>query len=775
MHCQTNRRPRSTQTRSSERRNLPLSGQYCTPNGVIPKLHPGLRWSRVHPPKGPLQGSIPPEQPLIPRNNARSRKNLATSRLAGTNPRFARYNIDPAIFPRFRWCIVPITQAQIQAAKTIQDSAAHDTALQVRLVAGPGTGKSFCIEERVCWLLSSGIAPSRLAVVSFTRASASDLRQRIQSYCAQQNQNGGTDVRVSTLHSLALRLLRAAGLLLYPANPLVLDDLELEQIFDAEFRLGRGIGKRRSEQIRREHEAFWSTGQWAPPNYIPPTPPINAQERAAFVTFHGPRTQAYSCVLPGEMVRQCLDQIIAGNLDPVGLINLEQLIVDEYQDLNPIDIQFVDEMISRHALTFVAGDDDQSIYSFRYASPAGIQTFTQKYAATSHTLSDCFRCTPAIVSAANALIAAYPSQNRIPKALMSLYQAAIPQLAGAVHRWRFLTTNAENAAIASSCRTLIDAGLDPRDILILLSNQRELLRPLRDALENAAVAFEPPKSEGFSDTNAGRLVLAILRIVCDADDYVAHRLVLGLRNGVGIGTCNGIAAAVIGNGLNYREVFYNPLPGNVFQTRQLTALNQARAICGQIVGWQSTDTLSQRGVDISQIISDAFTATEANAWEAYVADVPQDINIGELRDWLWADTDEQQATVLAAVYTRLNQPIPASATVPPRVRIMSMHGAKGLSARVVFVPGLEDDIFPGPWRIPYPGFVLEAARLLYVSITRARAACIVSYSRRRMIQGQSLNMAASRFTTFLGGPFISRNDGLLPNEVQGIMNQVAQL
>jgi hypothetical protein len=227
--------------------------------------------------------------------------------------------------------------------------------------------------------------------------------------------------------------------------------------------------------------------------------------------------------------------------------------------------------------------------------------------------------------------------------------------------------------------------------------------------------------------------------------------------------------------LNYREIFYNPLPANVFQSRELTALNRARAACRQIVGWQSTDTLNQRGVEISQIISNAFTLAEAIAWETYVADLPQDINIGELRDWLWADTEEQQATVLAAVYTRLNQPIPATATVPPRVRIMTMHGAKGLSAKVVFVPGLEDDIFPGPWRTPYPGLVLEAGRLLYVSITRARAACVASYSIRRTIQGQSLNMAASRFTTSLNGPFMMRNGGLVPGEVQGIMDQVAQL
>jgi len=106
---------------------------------------------------------------------------------------------------------------------------------------------------------------------------------------------------------------------------------------------------------------------------------------------------------------------------------------------------------------------------------------------------------------------------------------------------------------------------------------------------------------------------------------------------------------------------------------------------------------------------------------------------------------------------------------------MSMHGAKGLSARVVFVPGLEDDIFPGPWRQPYPGLVLEAARLLYVSITRARAACVLSYARRRIVQGQALTMAASRFTTTVGGPFVPRTGGFQPAEVQQILADVAQL
>jgi DNA helicase II / ATP-dependent DNA helicase PcrA len=671
---------------------------------------------------------------------------------------------------------MPITPQQIQAAETTQRAAAHDGSQQIRLVAGPGTGKSFSIEERVCWLFGQGIQPRAITVVSFTRASSIELRGRIHAYCAIHNQHNGADVRVSTLHSLALRMLKAANLLHYPADPLVLDSWELENVFDAEFGHANGLGKTRREEIRREHEAFWSTGNWAPPNYIPPDPPIAAAERAAFNAFHGPHTQAYSCVLPGEIVRECLRQIVAGNLDPVALLHLQHLIVDEYQDLNPIDQQFVDEVIARGVITFVAGDDDQSIYSFRYGSPSGIQDFTQRYlAAAPHTLTDCFRCAHSIADAANALMAGYPSQNRIPKALNSLYAGAAPAVAGVVHRWRFPNAATEADSIAASCQALINAGVNPRDILILLSNQRELLGGLRNSFNAAHVPFEPPRAETFIDSDTGRFVLAIVRLVCDLHDHVAHRLILGLRPGVGIGTCDAIVNAVISNALSFWDVFHNPLPGAIFRGKSPTALNHARQVCAQVGGWLQTDTLAARLADIAAILTATFNTVEAQTWQNYAAALPPDTTLEELRDWLWADTDEQQMAVLHAVFTRLSQQIPAAAVLPPRVRIMSMHGAKGLSSRIVFVPGLEEHIFPGPWRQPYPGLVLEAARLLYVSITRARAACILSYAAQRRMQGPMRATAPSRFTASLNGPFVGRVNGLEQPEVQQIIADIANL
>jgi DNA helicase-2/ATP-dependent DNA helicase PcrA len=576
---------------------------------------------------------------------------------------------------------------------------------------------------------------------------------------------------VSTLHSLALRTLRAAGLLTaYPSDPLVMDTWEVETIFDGEFGHVQRIGSTRCKDIRREHEAFWSTGRWDPPNYIPPNPPIYDAERSQFRTFHGPRTQTYSCVLPGEIVRQCVAHMRAGTLDPVGLLNVRHLIVDEYQDLNPMDLDFIDLAAARGAILFVAGDDDQSIYSFRYASPHGIQSFTIRYPGCSqHGLTDCFRCTPRILASGESVINANPGPNRIPKNHVSLYGASDPPVQGVAHFWNYPSGVAEARAIAGSCGDLIQAGMNPRDIMVLLSDLRTLWPVLSTELQAVAVPFEPPRAESFLDSEVGRLVLSLVRIVCEQDDYVAHRVLLGLLPRVGVGTCNTICEAVIANNMNYADVFRRALPAGVFRGRAVTALDRARWICDRLSTWQTGDTIDQRMEDVSVIISDLFGQQDAQAWQTYASSFPTGTTLEELRDFLWADTDEQQDVLLQTVYKRLGQPIPAAGLLPARVRIMTMHGAKGLSARVVFIPGLEEETLPGPWRQPYPGLVLEAARLLYVSITRARAACIMSYAGTRVVNGQFSRRTPSRFCAQLGGIFCYRTNGLTAQEVQQVL------
>jgi DNA helicase II / ATP-dependent DNA helicase PcrA len=101
--------------------------------------------------------------------------------------------------------------------------------------------------------------------------------------------------------------------------------------------------------------------------------------------------------------------------------------------------------------------------------------------------------------------------------------------------------------------------------------------------------------------------------------------------------------------------------------------------------------------------------------------------------------------VLRALAARLGADEPDTTLVPDRVQVLTMHSAKGLSAQVVFIPGLEEPILPGDKRRPYPGLVLEAARMLYVSITRAPVGCWLSHAWGRIVHYEWRGQPASQF------------------------------
>jgi superfamily I DNA/RNA helicase len=157
---------------------------------------------------------------------------------------------------------VTITPAQRTVAEQRQWIAARDAAPQVRLVAGPGTGKSKTIEKRVAQVLNTGATPQNVYVISFTVASSKELRERTTAFCAGQPcAAAAAAIHVSTMHSLALRILRMANLLavLYPHNPVVLDDWERRNIYDLELANALGRAPGRAAEIRLAHDAAWQT------------------------------------------------------------------------------------------------------------------------------------------------------------------------------------------------------------------------------------------------------------------------------------------------------------------------------------------------------------------------------------------------------------------------------------------------------------------------------------------------------------------------------------
>lgn len=680
---------------------------------------------------------------------------------------------------------MPITLQQIQEAEFQQTIAATDTNQQVRLIAGPGTGKSSVIEKRVLWLLEQQISPSNIFVISFTRASSKDLENRIHSYCVSNQYSAGNEINVSTLHSLALRALRQAGLLFYPGTPCILDDWELKNIIDYEFssssvysssHISEGYNPSRCKEIRQAYEAYCGTGIWNPANYIPPVPPISDIERNNYQSFHISRTLLYSCLLPGEIVQQCLLNMRAGTLNPANLLNIQHLVIDEYQDLNPVDIEFMDFLTANGVDTFIAGDDDQSIYSFRYASPIGIQQYHQRFPnVTHHSLEHCFRCAPNILNTAQPLINAYHDGYRIDKRLTSLYERAVPVVAGNVFRWQFHDDDQESRSIAVSISLLINNGMNPKDIMILISNTRIQLQKIENELTNFGIPFDSPREKSFFDSKPGRFILGLFRVICNPEDYLAFRPILGGRPNIGPSTCNSIASLASSNNLNYKNLFCNEIPNGIFSTRFRRIIEGARSIYSQISSWESDDTLRMRVTELSSIIHNNMNQTEFSYWENFISIFNPDTNLNEILDYINTENNEQKENFLESINFRLQLTQPIIQGSNNRVQIMTMHGAKGLSAKIVFIPGLENEVLPGNRRLPYPGQVNEAARMLYVSITRAKAACIISFAHKRWYYGSNSNQTPSQFVRYLNGRFDYRTSGLTNHEVEEIVDSCNNL
>ncbi len=687
---------------------------------------------------------------------------------------------------------MPITNSQKAAAEQQQWNAARDQAPQVRLIAGPGTGKTHTIEKRVADLLNNGANPANVYVISFTRATCAELRARIQTFCSTQScALAASQIHISTMHALALRILRRANLLTsYPSTPIMLDDWEQTNVYDRELANTFGCNVTRAAEIRLAHDAQWQTLN---PHYINQAQ-ITSSEIQGFNAFHSTRTNLYSCVLPGEIIFKCVEAIRMGTLQAVQLPPINHLVVDEFQDLNACDQEFIRLLTAQNAVLFIAGDDDQSIYSFRHADPNGIVSFAQTYPqSATHVLTDCFRCTPAIVSPASQLI--QHNQPRVPKGLVPLYGSANPPVQGQLMVWSFPSAQDEAKAIAESCRELMNAGMAGREdeILILISNRRVQLNNLTQELGNLGLPFEPPQGASLTDNEPIRAVYSILRIVKDQttgdNDYPAHRDLLGLLSGVGHATAKAVADACITNNQNFRQLFYLSPLSHWLSGRTNTAVSRISSITQTVGTWSMGDTLAARVNEISNILVTQVFTSGTNAannialWNTLANALPQGMTLEELSQFLSADTESDQQSILDLVAARIGtaQTSP-TVSLQKRIRILTMHGAKGLCGKIVFIPGVEQGIMPSFRSIQATGLLIEQRRLFYVSLSRAMACCIISHAALHtgadaMALGQRFNMRLTRsqFLNEMGIPSINRGSGLIQTEAATIVSEVNNL
>lgn len=251
----------------------------------------------------------------------------------------------------------------------IHRDIAADTRSPVHVVAGPGTGKTTAMMRRIARMLEDGVQGNRILAVTFTRTAARDLAGQLQ----QLGTAGADAVRACTLHSLCFSALIADAVFQATgrvARPLL--SFEIDQLVnDLKATFG---GKRGKRQLIEAYEAAWARLQHETAG-VPKT-----QEDIKFETALIDWLRYHRAMLIGELVPITL-RFLQDNPTLAVPPYYEAVLVDEYQDLNKADQTLVELLAIRGTLT-VVGDDNQSIYSFRYANPEGIRTFPSLHAGT---------------------------------------------------------------------------------------------------------------------------------------------------------------------------------------------------------------------------------------------------------------------------------------------------------------------------------------------------------------------------------------------------------
>ena len=284
---------------------------------------------------------------------------------------------------------------------TVRNIAATNKS-PLRVMAGPGTGKSFAMKRRVARLLQTGQDPNRVLAVTFTRNAAASLVDDLHTLRVENCEN----VRASTLHAFCFGLLSQqevfdyikrvprpvmtfakSGVLQFEGG-VMLDDLVS----------GGAFGPKRDCTRRiRAFEAAWARLQSEKPGW--PTDPIDRQFQAALISW----LRFHRAMIIGELVPEAL-RFLRNNPTASARSTFDHVIVDEYQDLNKAEQSLID-LLAGDGATAIVGDVDQSIYRFRHANPEGIEAFQQHHPTThDETLDECWRCPTRVVSIADHLI-----------------------------------------------------------------------------------------------------------------------------------------------------------------------------------------------------------------------------------------------------------------------------------------------------------------------------------------------------------------------------------
>ena len=623
------------------------------------------------------------------------------------------------------------------------------------IIAGAGSGKTRVLTYRTAHLIEKGVDPFSILLLTFTNKAAGEMRHRIESVIGTQAKN----IWMGTFHSVFAKILRFEGTRLgYTSNFSIYDTDDAKSLIRALIKEQNLDDKIYKVNLVLNRISNAKNRLIGPEQYMASSV-LEQEDRYAKIPMMGQIYKMYCqrCFQANAMDFD--DLLFQTNIlfrDHLDVLNKYQhkfkhVMVDEFQDTNVSQYLITKKLSAVNQNICVVGDDAQSIYAFRGADIQNILNFERDYPdLMTIKLEENYRSTKAIVAVANSIIAR--NKTQLKKDVFTSNEDG-----DQIEIIRASSDNEEGRIIASTIlETRQRDGFIWSDFAILYRTNAQS-RSFEESLRRLNIKYKIVGGLSFYQRKEIKDVLGYLRFVVNQQDEEAFKRIINLpKRGIGDTTIAKISITAAEQNTSVWDVVAN--------------IQQFQGVRGTAPIEQFADLIKSYKLMVEVEGKDAYeVASHVAKTSGLVRELYEDKtveglaryqNVQELLNAVkqFVDSEENEDKSLATFLQSVSLLTNADTTEDPndtdKVTLMTVHSAKGLEFKQVFLVGLEEDLFPSQMMLQSQADLEEERRLFYVAITRAEKKLMISYAESRYQFGRLKSCEPSRFIDELDSTYL---------------------
>jgi len=620
------------------------------------------------------------------------------------------------------------------------------------VLAGAGSGKTRVITQKIAWLMDAGgVAPEKIVAITFTNKAAKEMRERAAKLTAGRATDGLT---ISTFHALGVRILRQeARHVGFKPNFSILDASDTGQLFHDMLKDADKVRVR----LIQNRISLWKNAVVGPDEALK----LAADELemgAAKVYAEYERTlRAYQAVDFDDLIRLPVE-LFESNDEVASRwrARIWHLLVDEYQDTNRCQYRLMKMLTGARASFTAVGDDDQSIYGWRGADVENLRLLRDEYPRLKVIkLEQNYRSTTRILAAANSVIAQNPK----------LFEKRLWSDKGhgdAVHVSACRDGEHEAEWVVARMQAhRFDHRGKWSDYAILYRGNYQA-RAFEQQLRAQKIPYLLSGGQSFFERSEIKDITSYLRLLANQDDDPAFiRAVTTPKRGIGSTTLESLGKAA---GRRHQGLFAAVFAPGIETELAAKPLAAVREFCQFINRIEDRAGREPAG----QVLWDLLRAIGYETWlfETLDAREAEDKwgNVRDFVDWLTKKGEEENKKLIELAQTvALLSMLDKQDSDQDAVQLATLHAAKGLEFRHVFLVGVEEGVLPHRESLE-ASKLEEERRLMYVGITRAQQSLTVSWCQKRRQGREVVEREPSRFIAEMGAEI--KHSGKEGNAIQ---------